>query len=94
MEDRFKRLSKTQVEIWLDDPVTKYHLMCLENQVSDVEDIVNSGQIQDPTNNDLTCHRLSFYEGQKTGYRASMAPEVLFDHYQMVEEADDAEDNE
>ena len=89
MEDHYKRLTPSQVELWLDNPVTKYHLLNLENQIKDIEDKINSGSLRDPLNNDATCNALSYWEGRKDSYVTAMGPEALLNHYEMIEEAKD-----
>ena len=94
MEDKYHRLTASQVELWLNDPVTKYHLLNLENQIKDIEDKVNSGSLRDPHNNDTTCNALSYWEGRKASYITAMDPESLLNHYEMIEVKKDVEETE
>ncbi len=85
MEDKYKRLTRSQVELWLDNPVTKYHLLNLADQIKDIEDKINSGSLRDPSNNDKTCNALSYWEGRKISYETAKDPESLLEHYAMIE---------
>ena len=86
MEDKYERLTASQVELWLNDPVTKYHLLNLENQIKDIEDKINSDSLRNPLNNDATCNALSYWEGRKASYATALDPEALLNHYAMIEE--------
>lgn len=85
MEDKYRRLTAAQVELWLENPVTKYHLLNLENQIKDIEDEVNAGAGIDPLNNDLTCWNLANQQGRKVAYTVASDPVSLLNSYQMIE---------
>lgn len=70
------------------DPVTQAISKCLQWQVLDVQDEINSGSCLDETNADLTLSRISRRMGQKDGLQAAGKFQELLTHYIMVESKD------
>ena len=81
------QLTQTQVDLWLKDPVTKTLFQCLEWQVGDVKDEINTGSCLDTSNADLTLSRISQRTGQIEGLITAGDFEFLFSRYCMIEEA-------
>lgn len=78
MEDKYKRLTTVQVELWLNDPATKAYLVCIGLEMERVEGELENGSWIDPTNNDLTSWNLSNHRAQIEAYDLSFHAEELF----------------
>lgn len=81
------QVTKTQAELWLQDPVTKALLQCLDWYQDDIRDEINSGSCVDKTNADLTLALISQRQGQIEGLVTASGFEQLLDRYEMIEVA-------
>lgn len=88
MDDKYKRLTATQVELWLNDPCTLYLFECLKFKQNDINALIADPSARVADNN-LTCQRIDAFQGQKVGIDYALDPETLFAHYGMVEEDED-----
>ena len=80
------QISRTQLELWLEDPATKALTKCLGWLQSDVKDEINTGSCVDMSNADLTLSRISQRTGQIEGLETASYFEDLFKRYEMIEE--------
>lgn len=62
---QYKQVSPEQVDLWLNDPVTKAYLEAVNYCKTAVETRMHSGGLIDPQNNDLTCYNLTYSRGQR-----------------------------
>ena len=85
MRDKYPRVTRTQVDLWLQDPVTKALAQCLEWCEGDVKDEINTGSCIDESNADLTLSRLSKRRGQIEGLVSAGGFENMFSRYEMIE---------
>ena len=80
------KVTQTQVELWLKDPVTETLSQCLKWYQDDVKDEINTGSCLDTSNADLTLSRISQRTGQIEGLVTASAFDVLLNRYGMIEE--------
>ena len=85
MTDKHKRFSQAQMEIWLDNPVTKIYLQCLEWSGEQAEEIAGNGSVIDIGNNDRSMNSIHSLFGQKIGLTTASKPIALFNAHQMIE---------
>ena len=86
MQDKHKRLSQAQFDIWIDNPVTKVYLQCLEWSAEQAEEIAGSGSLIDSSNNDLSMNHIHGVMGQKIGLTTASNPEQLLNTHKLLEE--------
>lgn len=85
MEDKYPRISQAQFDIWIDNPVTKTYLQCLEWSGEQVEEVLGKGGYIDPSNNDLSMNRVYNALGQKTGLTNASKPwDIMITHEMIV----------
>lgn len=84
-EDRYKRISKAQLEIWLSDPVTKAYLLCLKEKQRVIGNRLEEGSMIDTTNNDRSMNLIHSALGTKDGLRQACEFEDVFNQCEMVE---------
>ncbi len=58
MQDKFKRVTKAQLELWLADPVTKAYLICLSELARKSKEAILDGSLVDSSNNDKRFFRM------------------------------------
>ena len=86
MTDQYQRLTQAQVEIWLDDPVSKIYVQCLGWAVEQVKEQLANGSFIDSENNDLSMNKTHSAYGTQYGLeQASNLKQVLVDKG-MIEE--------
>lgn len=85
---REPQVTKAQVELWLDNPVTKTLVKCLQWQANDIRDEIGNGSFLDQANADLTLSRLSKLLGMADGFDAASKVEFMLNHYAMIEVSD------
>ena len=78
------QVSPAQVEIWLDNPVTKTYLHSLSLAKDEINDTLNDGSFLDPHNNDLTCNNISGTLGEKRGYASAEDAEGLMEYFKLI----------
>ena len=84
-EDQHKRLTQAQFDIWIDSPVTKLYLQCLEWSASQADEIVGNGSQIDSSNNDRSMNNIHGIMGQRIGLITASNPENLFNTHEMIE---------
>ena len=88
MEDKHKRISQAQLDIWLDNPVTKTYLQCLMWCSEQRREIVGGGALIDATNNDCSMNNIHMTLGEETAFSLASKPEPIFHVHKMLEEED------
>jgi len=83
---QYPQVTKTQVELWLQDPTTQAHFKSLELYQEQIRDHISSGACLDRTNADLTLSRLSEFNGQLEALEAASGFENLLNAYGLIEE--------
>ena len=84
---QYPQVTPTQVELWLQDPVTKALFSCLEQYQEDVRFEMGSGSCLDSSSADLTLSRMSQRMGQIEGLHSASSFEDLFNKFEMIEVA-------
>jgi len=78
MADKFPRVTKAQVEIWLSDPVTQALQRGLQEVANKVKDKLSNCTYVDPANNDLSMNEMHKALGARDGLlSAAKFEEVL-----------------
>ena len=90
MQDNYKQVSPEQVEVWLNDPVTKAYLEAMHYCKSAVEERMHSGALIDPRNNDLTCYNLAYSRGQRDLLGETESPLAFLAKYERPASAEAA----
>jgi hypothetical protein len=85
-EDKYPRVTRNQLEIWLANPVTLNYLKCLEFEIEKLEVALSNEMLIDSANNDLSMNNIHSALGSKCGLRTAKHFEVLLNSYSMVEE--------
>ena len=83
------QVTPTQVELWLQDPVTQALSSCLEQYQEDLRIEIGTGSFLDESNADLTLSRAVQRLGQLEGLRTASAFMHLFEKFVMIEEDSD-----
>jgi len=81
----YKQVTPEQLEIWLNDPVTKAYRECLEFLRTKVVMEGGSGKFIDPANNDLTCHNMAVSLGKQEAYAEALDPAQLLGDWERPE---------
>ena len=68
MTDKYPRVTRTQVDLWLIDPVTQAYKNCLDTAVKNANGKLSDGSLIDPTNNDLSMNRIQ----ETIGWRSAI----------------------
>ena len=84
-EDKHKRATQAQFDIWIDNPVTRVYLQCLKWSAEQAEEIAGNGSLIDSSNNDLSMNHIHGVMGQKIGLITASNPESLFNTHEMIE---------
>lgn len=82
----YPKVTQTQLDLWLKDPVTKTLCQCLEWHQDDVKDELSSGSCVDESNADLTLSKISRRRGQIEGLITASDFGAVLDRYKMVGE--------
>lgn len=82
-----KQVTPEQVELWLNDPVTKAYMESIAYCRTAIEDKAHSGTLIDPRNNDLTCHNLAYANGRRALLIELENPFVFLGAYEKPEAA-------
>ena len=85
-------LTRIQLEIWMNDPVTEAFLQCMDDEWVEERNL-NGARKSDPHNADYS-HALTFKsEGYREALEVMSTPTILLDRYGVVEEEEDEEGN-
>ncbi len=66
MEDKHKRVTQAQLDLWLIDPVTQAYLTCLKDLSKNIGARLSSGELLDDANNDYSMNLTSKALGAKS----------------------------
>jgi len=89
VEDRFKRVTKAQLELWLADPVTKAYHVCLSELARKTRSAVSDGSLIDSSNNDRSMNSVHSALGMATGYENASKFVGVFSMCELVEKEKD-----
>lgn len=84
-KDKYPRVSQVQLEIWLDNPVTKNYLHCLTFASEAIGANLALSSFVDSSNNDLSMNKIHSAIGERAGLAGAMSPAYLLEKYGMVE---------
>jgi len=84
-QDKYKRTTQAQFDIWIDNPVTQAYLKCLIWSGEQAEEIAGNGSIIDIGNNDKSMNSIHSLLGQKIGLTTASKPLALFNAHAMIE---------
>jgi len=88
---QYRELTQSQLEIWLNDPVTKTYLQCLWWSQDQVKEVMGSGLLVDRSSMENTYGQIREAEGQKTGLSQAMDIVGQLRRHKMIEEDADIE---
>ena len=83
-ELEYPQITPAQLEIWMDSPVTKTYLQCLEWSADQIKEILGNGGMIDSSNSDLTHARLHSALGEKTGLLRATDPDIVMRTHKMI----------
>jgi len=66
-EDKHKRITKAQFDIWVNDPATRTYFQCLAWSAEQIAEVLGKGGFVDSKNNDHTSNQIHSALGQKEG---------------------------
>jgi len=89
MSDRYPRVLKDSVEIWLNDPITKTYLKSLEFYLEQLQETRQQGGFVNDTSNDLTLRRLFQNLGAEQAIRHASEPMQMLSNYELLKELND-----
>ena len=93
MEDKYKRVTQAQLEIWLDNPVTQKYLQCLGWSKEQIQEVLGKGGYIDSDNNDKSMNRIHSALGEQAGLEKAQDPTAILIAHQMLElEAEEEHD--
>jgi hypothetical protein len=84
---QYKQVSPEQVDLWLNDPVTKAYLEAVNYCKTAVETRMHEGGLIDPENNDLTCYNLAYCKGRRDMVLEAQNPLLFLATYERPEVA-------
>ena len=73
------------MEIWLDNPVTKTYLQCLEWSAEQVSEVLGNEGLIDSENNDHTSNAIHSALGKKRGLLDACDPSTIITLHEMLE---------
>ena len=85
---QYKQVSPEQVDLWLNDPVTKAYLEAVNYCKTAVEERMHNGTLLDPRNNDLTCYNLAYSRGQRDLLLETESPLLFLAKYERPASAE------
>ena len=85
MEDKHKRVTQPQFDLWIENPVTKAYLQCLNWSSEQQQEIVGSGGLVDTTNNDKSMNQIQYALGTSNGLQSAVNPLDHLHTHQMIE---------
>lgn len=93
MEDKHKRITQSQFDIWISNPVTKTYLQCLMWSAEQCREVLGSGNLIDSTNNDKSMNSIHSALGEARGYEKSTQLADILNVHKMLEEEDSNDTN-
>jgi len=85
MQDKYPRLTQTQVDLWLDNPVTKTFSDCLGFLRDDFKDSLAAGSFIDSSNADLTLSNVHLNLGHIQALGNAQQFITLFNKFGVIE---------
>ena len=89
MKDKYPRVTQTQVELWLADPVTQAYKTCLDTAITKADADLASGDNIDIDNNDASMNRIHLKIGGKEALRIMSGFENILTISDMIEVPED-----
>lgn len=86
MEDKHKRISQDQLDIWMDNPVTRTYLQCLEWSAEQISEVLSKGGLVNPENNDHTSNRIHLALGNRIGLSHALNVKGAIIAHEMLED--------
>ena len=81
----YKQVTPEQLEIWLNDPVTKSYLDCLSYCHEAIRKQLADGSKIDPANSSLTQYNSGYASGCRDTLTEAMNPQHILGHYERPE---------
>ena len=88
----YPQVTPEQIQLWESNPVTQAYFQCIEWKREDVKDDASSGAIVDSSCADLTHALIHKNIGQQEGLVTAAGYNSLFDEFNLIMEAANAED--
>ena len=88
---QYPQVTQTQLELWLDNPVTQALVKCFEWYQKDIQDEINSGSCVDSSNADLTSSNIHLRLGQIQAMITASEFTGVLDRYKMIEPEEEKE---
>ena len=85
MEDKHKRVTQAQLDIWLIDPVTQAYLTCLQDLANNIGSRLSSGELLDCANNDYSMNSIHKAIGAKSMAETMSSFESVLTSGEMIE---------
>lgn len=85
MEDKFPRVTQTQIDIWMNDPVTHAVLSAYSEISNRIDAGINSGSFIVLDNNDQSMNQLSLARGHKQGLENAKQIKNVLELCQFIE---------
>lgn len=85
MEDKYKRVTQVQVDLWLADPVTQAFKTCLQTSCEGVKAKLGAGEYIDSSNNDLSMNSIHSARGWAESLEAMSNFESILNKAEMIE---------
>ena len=82
---QYKQLSQSQVELWLNNPVTKAYLQCLWWSQDQISEVIGSGDLFDRGSMENTFRQLAEAEGEKNGYLGALRVVEELNRHEMLD---------
>jgi hypothetical protein len=67
MKEKFPRVTQIQVDLWLNDPVTKAYLTCFSEVSRGISEQLSDCKFIDSANNDSSMNKMHSLFGQRSG---------------------------
>lgn len=85
MTNSYPKVMKDSVKIWLNDPITKTYLQCLNFYSEQLKESRAIGGFVDAESNDATIRRLFLNMGAEDATNTLASPYELMSAYNMIE---------
>ncbi len=90
-EDKYKRITKNQYEIWKDNPVTVAYIQCLGWSFDQISEAMGKGAFVDASSSDLTMSQVHAALGHKRGLEMATNPMEMLKIHEMIDLKEDEE---
>jgi hypothetical protein len=92
MQDKYPRVTQTQVDLWLVDPVTQAYRTCLNTAIENINIKLSVGSYVNPSNNDESMNMLHELLGWKQAAENFLCYESILKQANMVELSSEGEE--